>query len=266
LRTATHVWWNKIFSRTNQISSQFRIPLATARPPAEGKKTSANDILERLDLSPLTMDMFLYDAKDLQELIARLRNPDYSHAGTGTDATRHVAAHLMVPWGVVQVQFKTATLSELRVKLAHLGMEYSQVGLDDVAVDISTDNAQPTDAVPSHLVADERYRVGVAILKSKSTAAGVFDSTEYVRRGCPMSIRPAMWRRVLCPSLTEEDLMGYSQLVDNVRCSSLSSSQPSLALCRVLSRQRTLLVFRQKSAIDDAIGLHACSLEARACM
>jgi hypothetical protein len=51
---------------------------------------------------------------------------------------------------------------------------------------------------------------------------------------------------------------------ERVRCSSLSSSQPPLATQRIipLTRTSTVLVFRQKITLEDAIGSHACSLEA----
>ena len=115
----------------------------------------------------------------------------------------------MAPWGTIKVQFVTPTTAQLRVQLADLGAEYPQVGLDDVDVDVNED-----EGTQSHHVADERQRTGSAILKETSGSA--FAATKFVRRGCPNGIRPALWRRVLCPVDSDEERLRYDQLVEEV--------------------------------------------------
>eukprot|EP00741_Cyanophora_paradoxa_P009829 tig00001629_g9521.t1 len=113
----------------------------------------------------------VYDENDLFNALTAVQSPNAASA-----ATRPLA------WGLIRIALRTPTLEELRAQLPELAPEYRQVGLDD--------ELKPW-------FAEERYRLGQRVV-----AAGYGPvCRQFLKKGAPAALRPALWARVLALDL-----------------------------------------------------------------
>ncbi|EGZ17903.1 hypothetical protein PHYSODRAFT_500558 [Phytophthora sojae] len=130
---------------------------------------------------------FLYDGNDLLRSLQaiepsnRVREP----AETATDA-----------WGSIQLQLYSPPFHEYRRLFPELAPGCGQIGLDELFP-----------AQRSAFLA-EKNRVGDLVLAHQSVSM----ARQYSKTGCPVSLRPQIWRQVLSVPVTTQDRSHFEHL------------------------------------------------------
>ena len=149
-------------------------------------------------MSNLDMDLSLfrpvYSPKDFLEVLSQLHSPNH---------VQHSVSQLGKPFGLIQVQLvsslknhhsliehyqvplKTASLDDLIERFAELSRADPHLGVNPGA---------PSGDDPSLTLEQERYQLGVKVLDMDHAPL----SQEYLKRGCPHSIRGSVWAQVPC--------------------------------------------------------------------
>jgi len=174
VQKARKQWEASINDELRAIASERRVPLVRKRKKIviKKKEEETDELIEmKVEevLSPTLVTpgtRFLFDSDDLLDAISHIESPSNNEG-----------------WGLVKLQLRTATLTELRDKYKELHPSKRQYGVDDVAGD-------PRDR---NKFADAWHELG-----EKCLAEGhVPLARTYARRGVPPSLRPAIYRSLL---------------------------------------------------------------------
>ncbi|EEY67003.1 uncharacterized protein PITG_17493 [Phytophthora infestans T30-4] len=134
---------------------------------------------------------FLYDGIDLLRSLQAIEPLNRAHESTETSADT---------WGSIQLQLYSPPFPEYRRLFSELAPEFGQIGLDELF---------PTQR--GAFIA-EKIRVGDLVLAHQSVSM----ARQYSKTGCPVSLRPQIWRQVLSVPITALDRNYYAQLQQQV--------------------------------------------------
>ena len=112
--------------------------------------------------------------QDFLEVLSQLHSPNH---------VQNSISHLGKPFGLVQVPLRTASLDELIERLAELSRAEPHLGVSPGA---------PSGDDPGLSLEQERYQLGVKVLDMDHAPL----SQEYLKRGCPHSLRGCVWAQV----------------------------------------------------------------------
>ena len=105
-------------------------------------------------------------------------------------------------WGLIKLNLRTPTLSELRRRYSGLRPDVRQVGLDDELLGLEW-------------FREQSIREGEALLQG--AGGSVAELCKYAQTGVPVSLRPRIWRRILGVWTSERDVAYYERLISHVR-------------------------------------------------
>ncbi|KAH7484867.1 hypothetical protein KRP22_006032 [Phytophthora ramorum] len=130
---------------------------------------------------------FLYDGNDLLRSLQVIEPSNRLHepTDTATDA-----------WGSIQLQLYSAPFPEYRRLFTELAPECGQIGLDELL------------PAQRNAFLAEKNRVGDLVLAHQSVSM----ARQYSKTGCPVSLRPQIWRQVLSIPITAQDRSYFEYL------------------------------------------------------
>ncbi|KAG2771526.1 hypothetical protein PC129_g14626 [Phytophthora cactorum] len=151
----------------------------TATPEAEGTKSPKPN--KKLAAR------FLYDGHDLLNSLQAIESSNRARESTETSTDS---------WGSIQLQLYSPPFPEYRRLFSELAPECGQIGLDELFP-----------AQRSAFIA-EKNRVGDLVLAHQSVSM----ARQYSKTGCPVSLRPQIWRQVLSVPVTAQDRSYFDHL------------------------------------------------------
>ncbi|KAJ6659415.1 hypothetical protein lerEdw1_019147, partial [Lerista edwardsae] len=172
MRKAQGNWEKRILKSLNSMCTELGIPLA--------QKRSVNDQMELLtkwnemgtDEPDLSLFRPVYAPKDFLEVLMNLRNPNYENSEQPSFRN-----HL----GLIQVPLRVKDIPDLKEYFSELDLNTGQLDIDDSA------------HVPPELFENDHVRIGQKVLAEQDSAA----AQQYVRQGCPTSLRAELWVLIL---------------------------------------------------------------------
>nr|XP_060633842.1 TBC1 domain family member 19 isoform X2 [Anolis sagrei ordinatus] len=191
MRKAQGNWEKRILKSLNSMCTELGIPLAQKRSINEQKELLSKWNEMGTDEPDLSLFRPVYAPKDFLEVLMNLRNPNYENSEQPSFRN-----HL----GLIQVPLKVKDIPELKEYFGELDLSTGQMDIDDSA------------NVPPELFENEHLRLGQKVLIKQDSAA----SQQYVRQGCPTSLRAELWALILNISSQPEDILYYEQLKSNV--------------------------------------------------
>lgn len=178
-------WESGINEELQTIASETKNPFSSLRP--EG---IPNPLLEQHATPPSEREniRFLFDSGDLLETAASIKSVNMN------------VSSLSRSMGLIKVSLVVPTLQELIQRYVELGPSYSQVGLDDLS-----QRAGSAFCYNRHEEAD-------TIIAGKG--GGALGARNYLKRGCPPSLRSKMWRIALglAPTATQDEVQAFEAL------------------------------------------------------
>ncbi|KAM6441505.1 TBC1 domain family member 19 isoform 1-T1 [Liasis olivaceus] len=191
MRKAQGNWEKRILKSLNSMCTELGIPLSQKRSPNEQKELLNKWNEMGTDEPDLSHFRPVYAPKDFLEVLMNLRNPNYD-----TSEQSNFRNHL----GLIQVPLNVKDIPELKEYFSELDLNIGQMDIDDSA------------HVPPELFENEHVRIGQKVLMEQDSAA----AQQYVRQGCPNSLRAELWALILNISSQPEDILYYEQLKSNV--------------------------------------------------
>ena len=107
------------------------------------------------------------------------------------------------PWRLISVPLTTPTLNQLREKFSELTRAEPHLGLNPGC---------PSLEDPSITLEAERYALGLKVLSANHAPL----SQEFLKKGCPHSLRGKIWAQVLGCDATEKDMSYHKTLIQAV--------------------------------------------------
>uniref|UniRef100_A0A8D0B294 TBC1 domain family member 19 n=1 Tax=Salvator merianae TaxID=96440 RepID=A0A8D0B294_SALMN len=178
MRKAQGNWEKRILKSLNSMCTELGIPLAQKRPMSEQKELLNKWNEMGTDEPDLSLFRPVYAPKDFLEVLMNLRNPNYENSEQ-LSFRNHM--------GLIQVPLKVKDIPELKEYFSELDLNTGQLDIDDSA------------------------HVPPVLMEQDSAAA-----QQYVRQGCPNSLRAELWALILNVSSQPEDILYYEQLKSNV--------------------------------------------------
>ncbi|XP_042323053.1 TBC1 domain family member 19 isoform X1 [Sceloporus undulatus] len=191
MRKAQGNWEKRILKSLNSMCNELGIPLAQKRSMNEQKELLSKWNEMGTDEPDLSLFRPVYAPKDFLEVLMNLRNPNYENSEQPSFRN-----HL----GLIQVPLKVKNIPELKEYFGELDLNTGQLDIDDSA------------NVPPELFENEHFCIGQKVLLGQDSAA----AQQYVRQGCPTSLRAELWALILNISSQPEDILYYEQLKSNV--------------------------------------------------
>ncbi|XP_031751218.1 TBC1 domain family member 19 isoform X2 [Xenopus tropicalis] len=191
MRKAQASWEKRVIKSLNSMCTELNIQLARKRPLNEQKELLNKWNEMGTDEPDLSLFRPVYAPKDFLEVLINLRNPNYDIGDQG-----NYKSHL----GLIQVPLKIKDIPELRDFFQELSLNTGQLGVDD------------STQVPPELFENEHLSLGKKVLAGHDSAA----AQQFVRQGCPTSLRADLWALILNISNQPEDMLYYEQLKSNV--------------------------------------------------
>ena len=149
-------------------------------------------------MSNLDLDLSLfrpvYSPKDFLEVLAQLHSPNHVPQGISQGGK---------PFGLIQIPLKTAALEDLIERFSELSRAEPHIGVSPGA---------PSGDDPSLSLEQERYQLGMKVLDMDHAPL----SQEFLKRGCPHSLRGCVYAQVLGCQITEKDNLYYNELKEAV--------------------------------------------------
>lgn len=166
IREARSAWEQGIKEELLTIVGEMNRPFTIVRPPGK-----LNDLLETnaLQSVPRESVRFLFDSEDLLETGVSIRNPNMR--------SNHVERKL----GLIKIALPVPSLQALIKRYAELSSHLTQLGLDE------------TFLAWSNKLCHDRHEQGDAI----ASFGNAVDARQFLRRGCPPSLRQRLWRVAL---------------------------------------------------------------------
>eukprot|EP00041_Stephanoeca_diplocostata_P038172 m.1481768 g.1481768 ORF g.1481768 m.1481768 type:complete len:536 (-) comp25178_c0_seq15:2789-4396(-) len=201
VRLAQQAWQKRMVRRANTIAAATSLPMAQCRCVST-RTVSWEVLLERVTEAPLELDMYIYSHSDLLREIAALRDPNVVAHGVGRSASAPPAP---ADLGLVQIPLHTPEVPALRRQFRSLRRELMQIGIDNADGDRSSGHQR---RASGERFCDRWAAVGGEVLRHQRIEEGA----AFLQRGCPMHLRPAIWRLVLCSGADAASGAVYHQL------------------------------------------------------
>lgn len=169
-------WEQGIKEELLTIVGEMRRPFSIVR-----EKGKLNPLLESnaLQSVPRESVRFLFDSEDLLETSVAIRNPNMKPS--------HVERKL----GMVKINLPLPTLQELIKRYADLSSSLTQLGLDEGFVSaVGGGGGGGSSRYQGYQVCHSRHEEGEAI----ASFGNAIDARQFLRRGCPPSLRARIWR------------------------------------------------------------------------
>uniref|UniRef100_F7AD33 TBC1 domain family member 19 n=1 Tax=Xenopus tropicalis TaxID=8364 RepID=F7AD33_XENTR len=216
MRKAQASWEKRVIKSLNSMCTELNIQLARKRPLNEQKELLNKWNEMGTDEPDLSLFRPVYAPKDFLEVLINLRNPNYDIGDQG-----NYKSHL----GLIQVPLKIKDIPELRDFFQELSLNTGQLGVDD------------STQVPPELFENEHLSLGKKVLAGHDSAA----AQQFVRQGCPTSLRADLWALILNISNQPEDMLYYEQLKSNVIQHDLLSDSLIYKVLLCFSRDTSVL-------------------------
>ncbi|XP_063315976.1 TBC1 domain family member 19 [Pelobates fuscus] len=191
MRKAQTTWEKRVLKSLNSMCTELNIPLARKRPIDEQKELLSKWNEMGTEEPDLSLFRPVYAPKDFLEVLINLRNPNYDNGELVSFRSQ---------LGLIQVPLNIKDIPELREFFQELNLNTGQLGVDDCT------------QVPPELFENEHMRIGKKVLAEDDSAA----AQQFVRQGCPTSLRAELWALILNISNQAEDILYYEQLKSNV--------------------------------------------------
>uniref|UniRef100_A0A8C5LR23 TBC1 domain family member 19 n=1 Tax=Leptobrachium leishanense TaxID=445787 RepID=A0A8C5LR23_9ANUR len=186
MRKAQATWEKRVLKSLNSMCTELNIPLARKRPVDEQRELLSKWNEMGTDEPDLSLFRPVYAPKDFLEVLINLRNPNYDNGESLSFQTR---------LGLIQVPLKIKDVPELREFFQELNLTTGQLGVDD------------STQVPTEMFENEHMRIGKKVLAEDDSAA----AQQFVRQGCPTSLRADLWALILNISNQAEVLLCFSR-------------------------------------------------------
>ena len=167
---------------------------------------------------------FLFDENDFLELLSKISNPNNASAASPISS-----------WGLIKIQLRTRSHSELRHVYEGLHPRYRQSGLDDES---------------QSWFAAERIRVG----KKVAAMASVPVSRQLLKRGCPNESRPLVWQTAL-GCLSQGDERGTNNKQQSCKAHTINPDPWTGSLLKAEFDSLAREVERVELLVDDLVHL-----------
>ena len=131
--------------------------------------------------------------QDFLEVLSQLHSPNHVPHGVSQGK----------PFGLIQIPLKTAALDDLIERFSELSRAEPHIGVSPGA---------PSGDDPSLTLEQERYQLGMKVLDMDHAPL----SQEFLKRGCPHSLRGCVYAQVLGCQITEKDNLYYNELKEAV--------------------------------------------------
>uniref|UniRef100_A0A6I8QDE6 TBC1 domain family member 19 n=1 Tax=Xenopus tropicalis TaxID=8364 RepID=A0A6I8QDE6_XENTR len=207
MRKAQASWEKRVIKSLNSMCTELNIQLARKRPLNEQKELLNKWNEMGTDEPDLSLFRPVYAPKDFLEVLINLRNPNYDIGDQG-----NYKSHL----GLIQVPLKIKDIPELRDFFQELSLNTGQLGVDD------------STQVPPELFENEHLSLGKKVLAGHDSAA----AQQFVRQGCPTSLRADLWALILNISNQPEVLLCFSRDTSVLAHFSYSSASPPKSYIR----------------------------------
>uniref|UniRef100_A0A8D0B4X4 TBC1 domain family member 19 n=1 Tax=Salvator merianae TaxID=96440 RepID=A0A8D0B4X4_SALMN len=207
MRKAQGNWEKRILKSLNSMCTELGIPLAQKRPMSEQKELLNKWNEMGTDEPDLSLFRPVYAPKDFLEVLMNLRNPNYENSEQ-LSFRNHM--------GLIQVPLKVKDIPELKEYFSELDLNTGQLDIDDSA------------HVPPELFENEHVRIGQKVLMEQDSAA----AQQYVRQGCPNSLRAELWALILNVSSQPEVLLCFSRDTSVLQHFSYNSATPPKSYIR----------------------------------
>merc|ERR1712130_41708 len=136
----------------------------------------------------------VYSPKDFLEVLAQLHSPNQ---------VAQVSGQMGRPFGLVQVPLKTASLEDLMERFCEMSRAEAHLGVSPGA---------PSQDEPTLTLEQERQQLGSKVLEMDHAPL----SQEFLKRGCPPSLRGSIWGQVLGSQVSEKDSLYFNELKESV--------------------------------------------------
>ena len=148
--------------------------------------------------------------QDFLEVLSQLHSPNH---------VPHGISQIGKPFGLIQIPLKTASLDDLIERFAELSRAEAHIGVSPGA---------PSGDDPSLTLEQERYQLGLKVLdmdhaplsqevrQGKPSAELCSEHFQFLKRGCPHSLRGCVYAQVLGCQITEKDNVYYNELKEAV--------------------------------------------------
>ena len=187
-------WEKRVLKSLNSMCMELGQSLAKPRCQNEQQEL----ITHWNDLSSMDMDLSLfrpvYSPKDFLEVLAQLHSPNQ---------VAQVSGQMGRPFGLVQVPLKTASLEELMERFGEMSRAEAHLGVSPGA---------PSQDEPSLTLEQERQQLGLKVLEMDHAPL----SQEFLKRGCPPSLRGSIWSQVLGSQALDKDVLYHNELKEAV--------------------------------------------------
>jgi hypothetical protein len=227
-------WEQNICRELNCISKEQKVPLARVMGAGQERseiireRDEAGKVYSSSSAEPLR---FLFDCDDLLDAIRQIgsqnRNQnDSKKAGDfnftnvrgnkSKNRSRSESGHSMaggVPynpleWGMISLQLKTCSISQLRLLFSELHPRYRQIGIDD---ELSGDALHYGESSTDEGFVEMRTRLGLRLVESGS----ILETRHFAKRGIPSGIRPQLYQRVYGIKVGARDHNYFNKLERN---------------------------------------------------
>jgi hypothetical protein len=217
---ARRTWEQNICQELNVIAQEQKVPIARVVQDGEErpelKKDEKGNVYSSSSSSSEPL-RFLFDCDDLLDAVQRIGSSNSIHqrerrsntigatepaapshtehksktrpmkSGNGTVQSAPPCNDFQ--WGLVSLQLKTCSMSQLRFLFSELHPRYRQIGIDD---ELSGDALQFGDSDTDESFLETRTRLGLRLAEGGS----IVETRNFAKRGIPAGVRPQLYQRV----------------------------------------------------------------------
>ncbi|CAH1389958.1 unnamed protein product [Nezara viridula] len=191
LRKSQATWQKRIHKSLNSMASEIKIHLAQSRVLSD--KEEMNDKWNELSIYDVDLSQYrpVYAPKDFLEVLLAIRSPNYKCPNV-----------MKLQWDFIQLPLMVKTFKELR-------NFYSEISRGDLLLGNNPNMKSENPNYPTLLA--ERTALGEKVLETNHAPV----TQEYLKKGCPRSLRATMWVQVLGVEVKENEKL-YFQYLKNV--------------------------------------------------
>jgi hypothetical protein len=243
---ARRTWEQNICQELNAIAREQKVPIARVVQDGEErpelKKDEKGNVYSSSSSSSEPL-RFLFDCDDLLDAVQRVGSsnlirqrerrsntiggatepaalshskpkstfrPEESGRNTGTLPSVVPTGPDCHQWGLVSLQLKTCSMSQLRFLFSELHPRYRQIGIDDA---LSGDALQFGDSCTDESFLETRTKMALRLAASGS----MVETRNFAKRGIPAGVRPQLYQRVYGVTVGAREHHYFSTLTQHCR-------------------------------------------------
>ncbi|POM75504.1 TBC1 domain family member 19 [Phytophthora palmivora] len=193
VRAARNNWEKITTDEMLRVANELGRPLVAPKMTVEiAARDEGQTAVDAEDTKPMKQNRilatrFLYDGNDLLRALQAIEPPNRVLQPTETSTDT---------WGSIQLQLYSPPFPECCRLFSELAPECGQIGLDELF------------PAKRNLFLAEKTRVGDLVLAHQSVSM----ARQYSKTGCPVSLRPQIWRQVLSVTITTQDRSYFEHL------------------------------------------------------